>query len=96
MFDNNMMQKLQQMQQQMEDTKKRLESITVQGEAAGGKVSVTATAGRRITAVNIADELMQADKEELEDYLILALNDALSKADNAFESEMQGIAGGLF
>lgn len=96
MFDNKMMQRLQEMQQKMEDTKKRLETISVIGVSAGGNVKAEVTGSRRVKSISISPEYMQKDHEELEDYIILAMNDALVKADAVWESEMQGVAGGLF
>lgn len=91
-----MMGKLQEMQQKMEESKKRLDAIQVTGESADGKIKVSATGNRRITAVSIDDSLLSGDKEELEDLLIVALNRALENAENTWNSEMQGVAGGMF
>jgi DNA-binding YbaB/EbfC family protein len=93
MFGENMMAKLQEMQQKMEESKSRLNSITVTGESADGKIKVMATGNRRISEITIDPSFMQGDKEELEDLLIVALNRALENADNAWESEMKGAAG---
>lgn len=94
MFED-MMGRLQEMQLKMEESKKRLDRITVTGEAAGGKVEVTATGNRRITAVKIDDELLQTDREELEDLLVVALNRALENADRVWDAEMKGMAGNM-
>lgn len=92
MFGGDMMAKLQAMQQQMEESKKRLETITVEGSSADGRVKVIATGNRKIREVSIDASLME-DKEELEDTLLVALNRALENADQVWESEMQGAAG---
>ena len=91
----DMMGKLQEMKQQVEETKKRLDSVYVSGEAQNGAVKVTATANRQIKSIEIADELMEEDKEQLEDLLIIALNKALENAENVNAAEMKGAAGGL-
>ena len=81
MFDNmdGMMAKLQEAQQKMEEARAGLNNITVTGESGGGKVKVKATANREIRSVKIDDELY-ADKEALEDFLVIALNNTLEKA----------------
>lgn len=85
MFD-----KLLQAQQKAEEIKKRLDDITVSGEAEGGKIKVTATANKSIKSISIdPDFLANADTEELEDLLIVALNKALEQAENVSQSEMQ-------
>ena len=81
MFDNmdGMMAKLQEAQQKIEEARASLNNITVTGESGGGKVTVTATANREIRSIQIDEELYN-DKEALEDFLVIALNNTLEKA----------------
>lgn len=81
MLDNmdGMIAKLQEAQQKIEEARATLNNITVTGESGGGKVKVTATANREIRSVAIDDELY-TDKEALEDFLVIALNNTLEKA----------------
>ncbi len=88
-----MMAKLKEAQAKIEETKTRLNTIFVDGESGNGKVVVTVTANREIKNIAIDDELLY-DKEELEDYLIIALNDALKKANEINEAEMTAAAKG--
>ena len=91
----DMMGKLQDMKQKMEETKKRLDTITVEGEAGNNAVIVRANGNRQIKSVEISSELYRADKEELEDLLVIALNRALEKAEKVNEAEMAGAAKGI-
>jgi len=99
MFD-----KLMAAQQKAEEIKKRLDSVMVTGEAEGGAIKVTATANREVTDVNIdAAFFAHVDKEELEELLAVAINNAMKQAENVSQTEMQGAAkdmlgglGGLF
>lgn len=91
MFGNNMMSKLGEMKQRMEESKARLDHITVEGEAYEGAVKVIATGNRTIKDVQISDKLMH-DRTELEDMLVLAMNRAIEQADRVNEAEMQGTA----
>ena len=99
MFD-----KLMAAQQKAEEIKKRLDSVMVTGEVEGGAIKVTATANREVTDVSIDQAfLASADKEELEELLAVAINNAMKQAENVSQSEMQGAAkdmlgglGGLF
>lgn len=86
-----MMQKLKDAQQKVAETKTRLNTILVNGESNGGAVKVTVTANREVKSIQIVDALLQ-DKEELEDYLILALNDAITKANKINEAELAAAA----
>ncbi|GAA0882901.1 MULTISPECIES: YbaB/EbfC family nucleoid-associated protein [Sphingobacterium] len=102
MFD-----KLFQAQQKAEEIKKRLDSISVSGEVEGGLIRVVATANKEIKEVTIDPVfLSNADKEELEELLVVALNKAIAQAENISQAEMQaaskdmlgglGGLGGLF
>jgi len=91
----NMMEKLQQMKQKVEESKKRLDTVFVDGIAPGGKVKVTMSGNRKVKSISIDDALLHGDKEELEDLIIIATNNALDQAEKVYEAEMQGAAMGL-
>ncbi|MCL4137098.1 UNVERIFIED_CONTAM: hypothetical protein GTU68_046490 [Idotea baltica] len=86
-----MMSKLKEAQQKVEETKTRLNSVLVDEVTADGKLKITLTANREIKAIAI-DESLLTDAEELEDYLIIALNKAITKASNINEAEMAAAA----
>ncbi len=87
---SGMMGKLKEAQQKIEETKKRLNTVLVDAESGNGKVKVTVTANREVKNITISEEL--TDKDEISDYLILALNEALSKANNINETELAAAA----
>ncbi len=90
-----MMAKLKEAQAKIEETKLRLNTIMVDGDSGNGAVVVTITANREVKNIAIDDELLD-DKEALEDYLIIALNKAIKKANDINEAEMAAAAkGGL-
>lgn len=90
-----MMAKLKEAQAKIEETKIRLNSIMVDGEAGNGMVVATVTANREIKNIAIDKSLLD-NKEALEDYLIIALNKAIEKANGINEAEMAAAAkGGL-
>ena len=84
MFD-----KIFEAQQKAEESKKRLDTIIVTGTSEGGKITVTATANKAIQTINIDEEFYKgAEREELEELLLVALNKAMEQADNISQSEM--------
>jgi DNA-binding YbaB/EbfC family protein len=93
MFEDlsGMMDKLKEAQRKIEETKVRLNTVLVDGEAGNGVIKVTVTANREIRNISISDDLMN-EKEALEDYLIIALNNALEKANAINEAEMAAAA----
>jgi DNA-binding protein YbaB len=99
MFD-----KLFEAQQKAGEVKQRLDGITVTGTAESGKITVQANANKVVQQVIIDEEfLKQADKEELEELLVIAINKTMEQADNISQSEMAAMTkdmlggmGGLF
>jgi DNA-binding YbaB/EbfC family protein len=88
--------KLQEAQQKMQEGKQKLGDIIVEGEAGNGTVKVSVTGNREVKTISIDNQLLGPDKkEELEDLLITALNRALKNAEQAWEEEMKGLAGGM-
>ncbi|WP_298880877.1 YbaB/EbfC family nucleoid-associated protein [uncultured Polaribacter sp.] len=88
---SGMMNKLKDAQQKVEATKVRLNSVLVDEASTDGKLKITLTANREIKAISI-DESLLADAEELEDYLIIALNKAIEKATKINDVEMAAAA----
>jgi len=86
-----MMGKLKETQKKVEETKKRLNTVTLEEKSSDGLVSVTITANREVKSIIIDDSLLQ-DKEQLEDYLILTLNKAIQNATNVNETELAAVA----
>lgn len=88
--------KLQEAQQKMQESKQKLADVTFDGEAGNGTVKVSVTGNREVKTISIDNQLLVADrKEELEDLLITALNRALKNAEQSWEDEMKGVAGGM-
>jgi DNA-binding YbaB/EbfC family protein len=87
----NMMGKLKETQQKIEATKQRLDSVLIDEKSNDNLLNVTVTANRKIRSITI-DESLLADKEQLEDYLILVLNKAIEKATNVNEAELAAVA----
>jgi DNA-binding YbaB/EbfC family protein len=87
----NMMGKLKETQQKVEETKKRLDFVLLDEKSQDGLLEVTITANRKIKNISIHEELL-TDKERLEDYLITTLNKAIDKATTVHETELAAVA----
>ncbi len=90
-------QKMQeQMQAQMAKAEEELENATLTGVSGGGMVEVTVNGKKNVQSVKIKPEVVDPDDVEmLEDLVVAALNDALSKADQ-LEAQVKPNTGGLF
>ena len=86
-----MMGKMQEEKKKIEETKKRLDTVKKNKKSSDGLLEVTLTANRTIRSLHISEELL-GDKEQLEDYLIMVLNKAITKATNINEAELAAAA----
>ncbi|MBB6130024.1 YbaB/EbfC family nucleoid-associated protein [Mucilaginibacter lappiensis] len=92
MFD-----KLMEAQQKAGEVKKRLDTISVSGVAEGGKITVTANANKVVQSIHIDSAFFaDADKEEIEELLAVAINKALEQAENISQSEMAAMTKNMF
>lgn len=91
----NMMKQAQQMQQNMQKVQAELASVEVEGQAGSGMVKVTMTCGHEVRRVSLDDSLLSDDKEMLEDLIVLALNDAMKKAEETSQQRMSGFTAGM-
>ena len=85
-----MMGKLKETQQKVEATKKRLDTVLIDQSSTDDLLQITITANREIKAITINDELLN-DKEQLEDYLILTLNKAITRATEINDTEIAAV-----
>lgn len=88
--------KVMEMQQKMAEAQAALEGMSVEAEAGGGMVKVTASGDQRIKAIKIEQAVVDPDDMEmLEDLIIAGVNKALDKASALAQEEMKKSAGGF-
>ncbi|TAN71968.1 MAG: YbaB/EbfC family nucleoid-associated protein [Gallionella sp.] len=90
-----LMKQAQQMQQNMQKAKAELATVEVEGQAGSGIVKVTMTCAHEVRRVSLDDSVMSDDKEMLEDLIVLALNDAMKKAETISQQRMAGFSAGM-
>ena len=91
-----MMKQAAQLQSKMQALQAELDTITVDGTAGGGMVTVTLTAKGDLRAVKIDPSMMKPGEAEiLEDLLIAAHADARKHAEAVLQEKMQSVTGGL-
>ena len=90
------MKMLQQMQNRLLKMQEELAATTVEGTAGGGAVRVEVNGMRAVQAVKIAPEAVDPnDVEMLEDMILAAITEAMTKAEEMANSKMGSITGGL-
>lgn len=93
---NQMMKQVKKMQEQMLKAQEELATKTVEGSAGGGVVTVTANGQKNILSVTIKPEAVDPDDVEmLQDLVMTAVNDALTKADELANQDMGKFTGGM-
>ncbi len=93
---DKLMSNLGPMKEAMDNAKKKLDTLSVKGEAEDGMVVVYVNGNRRVTNIQINQAIMDdGDKEAIEELLQVALNKALENADNVNEMEMASAARGM-
>ena len=91
-----MMQQAQKLQAQLAKAQEELANMTVEASSGGGAVTVTMTGQQKIQSVKIAPEVVNPeDVEMLEDMVLTAVSEALTKSQELAAQQLGGITGGL-
>ena len=91
-----MQQRILKMQQEMEKAQADVENAFFSATAGGGVVKATVSGKRQLTELIIQPEAVDPeDVEMLQDLVISAVNEAMRQAEEAMESSMQSLTGGL-
>ena len=91
----NIMKQAQAMQENMQKAQEELASIEVSGQSGAGLVTVVMSCRYDVKKINIDPELINDDREVLEDLIAAAFNDAVRKVEKATQEKMGGLASGL-
>ena len=92
----DMLKQVQQMQDDMANLQADLEEREYTATSGGGMISVTINGKHEITELKInPDAIEEGDAEMLEDFVMLAVNEAIGKAVKTQEEEMGAITSGL-
>ena len=85
----DMMKQAQQMQERLQE---KMHSLSVEGNAGGGMVTVRVNGGKQVQSIIIDPEVVSKDDVVmLQDLIVAAINDAHRKADEAMADAMGGM-----
>lgn len=91
-----MMKQAQKMQRDAAAAQQEIAAMTFEASAGGGMVKATATGEMAITDITIDPAAVDPeDVEMLQDLVLSAVNEAMRQAEEAMESSMQSLTGGL-
>lgn len=92
----NMMKRIQQMQEDMQNAQAEVENSEFTATAGGGAVEVTVSGSHEVRSIKMQPDIVDPeDIEMLEDMLIAALNESIKKANDAMEQGIEKAKGGL-
>lgn len=92
----NMMKQAQKLQSQMMKLQEEMADKTVETTAGGGMVKVIANGRQQVVSIKIEKEVVDPDDVEmLQDLILAAVNEALSKSQEMAAAEMSKLTGGL-
>jgi DNA-binding YbaB/EbfC family protein len=96
MKQGGMMNQLQRLQEQLQETQAKLADEIVSATAGGGAVTVSVTGDQRCTSVEIDPELIKdGDVEMIQDLVLTAVNNALDKSREMAAERLGPLATGL-
>ena len=92
----NMMKQAQKLQAKMMRMQEELAEKTVETSAGGGMVTVVANGKQQVVSIQIEKEVVDPDDVDmLQDLVLAAVNDALTKSQEMVSAEMSKLTGGL-
>ena len=93
---NEMMKQVQELQGRMQAVQLKLESLSIEGKAGGGLVSITLNGKGVMTGLAVDVSLLKPEEKEiLEDLIVAAHGDARARMEVAIAAEMKEVTGGL-
>ena len=96
-FDPRQLQEMMSMaKRQYEEQQRKMQETTVEATSGGGSVSVKMNGQKQVLSVKIEPEVIKAgDIEMLQDLVAAAVNAAAHKVDEAMQSSLGGMLGGM-
>jgi DNA-binding YbaB/EbfC family protein len=95
-MNRNLMRQAQELQARLARVQKELAEAEIEASSGGGAVTVTVNGQQQLLSVKISPEAINPDDVEmLEDLVLAAVNEALSKSQEMAAKRMGQITGGL-
>ena len=93
---NQLMKQAQEMEKQLEQANKQISSMEFVGSASNGLVKVTVNGDNNVLAIDIQEDIInKEDKEMLQDLIMIATNNAISKASQSKKEKFGSMASSL-
>jgi DNA-binding YbaB/EbfC family protein len=95
-MDKSILRQAQQLQAKLAKAQEELGSITVEATSGGGAVKVVIDGHQKVHSVEISPEAVEAgDIELLQDLVMSAVNEAVTKSQELVNKHLSSLTGGL-
>ena len=95
-MDKSILRQAQQLQTKLAKIQEELGNVTVEATSGGGAVKVVIDGHQKIRSVEISPEVVNSDDVELlQDMVMTAVNEAVTKSQELANKEMGKLTGGL-
>jgi len=95
-MDKSILRQAQQLQAKLAKAQEELGSITVEATSGGGAVKVVLDGHQKVLSVEISPEVIEAgDVELLQDLVMTAVNEAITKSQELVNKRLSSLTGGL-
>ena len=91
----NIYKQAQKMQKNINKIQDELKNMEIEGTSGGGMVKVVVNGKKDVLSINIDKDVLNEDKEMIEDMLLAAIKKAIENADNLAEQKMKSVTGGI-
>ena len=93
---NKLMQQAQAMQKQLEKATEQINATEFEGVASNGLVKITVNGENKVLSVSLDPGILNPeDKEMIEDLIMIAVNDAIGKADEMKKERLGSMASAM-
>tara|TARA_Y100000758_G_C15720286_1_gene300666 strand:+ start:200 stop:517 length:318 start_codon:yes stop_codon:yes gene_type:complete len=87
--------KAQEMQKKMADIQSEINLMEVEGLSGGDMVKAIVNGEKKVLSLNLNPDILNEDKEMLEDLILVAINQAIEKVDTISKEKMGSLTGGM-
>jgi len=95
-MDFSMLKQAQELKSKLDKAQKELGNTVVEADSGRGAVKVTANGQQKILSIKISPKAIDPEKPEtLEELVLKAVNEALSKSQKQASKQLKGLTGGL-
>ncbi|MFC1480706.1 YbaB/EbfC family nucleoid-associated protein [Candidatus Neomarinimicrobiota bacterium] len=91
----SMLNQAKQVQSQLEELQGELANLRIEGQSGGGVVKAVSNGQQDLISIKIDESLLEEDVEMIEDLVVAAVRQAISKSREESQQRMNGITGGM-